>query len=343
MPFSFHSHSAQFCKHASGGPLAEVVEEARCAGFLQFGLSEHMPRQQVDLLYEEEIDAGMSCDDLAKQFSDFVAEARRLQKIFDDARCSHNDGDDGGMEILVGAETEYVGPQSIGEILQLRHDYKLDYIVGSIHHVRGKPIDFSKETFEQLLANDWNNDHTSLFSAYFDEQFALFDGVRPEVAGHLDVVRKYCPGAAFSATVLEKVRRNIKFCVDHGILLEINSSGVGKGLPHPYPQQDVLTIAKELGARFTLGDDAHSPVDVAQYYSHIRQYVHDMAIESSICSLHRTSSCHNKPADAMHECRQDQQQRAAQNYSFSAVESQPVPDFLHHHFWSRSPVYELAV
>ena len=55
MPFSFHSHSGQFCKHAFGS-LEEIVVLAIRTGFTHYGLSEHMPRYRQEDLYPEEVE-----------------------------------------------------------------------------------------------------------------------------------------------------------------------------------------------------------------------------------------------------------------------------------------------
>lgn len=55
MPYSFHSHSGQFCKHGYG-LLEDVVKEAIRKGFHAYGLSEHMPRYAESELYPEEIE-----------------------------------------------------------------------------------------------------------------------------------------------------------------------------------------------------------------------------------------------------------------------------------------------
>lgn len=54
MPFSHHSHSGQFCKHASGS-LEEVVLEAIRQNFIAYGLTEHVPRYREKDLYPEEV------------------------------------------------------------------------------------------------------------------------------------------------------------------------------------------------------------------------------------------------------------------------------------------------
>lgn len=54
MPHSHHSHSGQFCKHASGS-LEEVVLEAIRQQFQLYGLTEHVPRYRLVDLYPEEV------------------------------------------------------------------------------------------------------------------------------------------------------------------------------------------------------------------------------------------------------------------------------------------------
>ena len=56
MPFSHHSHSGQFCRHATG-TLEEVVNAAIGKGFRTYALTEHMPRYRVQDLYPEEVHA----------------------------------------------------------------------------------------------------------------------------------------------------------------------------------------------------------------------------------------------------------------------------------------------
>ena len=55
MPFSHHSHSGEFCAHASD-KLEAVVLEAIRRKMQVFALTEHMPRDKDMDLYPEEVD-----------------------------------------------------------------------------------------------------------------------------------------------------------------------------------------------------------------------------------------------------------------------------------------------
>ena len=59
MPYSHHSHSGQFCKHASGS-LEDVVKAAIEQGFELYGLTEHVPRYRTEDLYPEEVQVRLS-------------------------------------------------------------------------------------------------------------------------------------------------------------------------------------------------------------------------------------------------------------------------------------------
>ena len=81
MPFSYHSHSGQFCMHATG-LLEDMVKGAIAKGFTHYGLSEHMPRSRINDLYPEEVDANMTPEKLWSVFHEYVQEARRLQELY---------------------------------------------------------------------------------------------------------------------------------------------------------------------------------------------------------------------------------------------------------------------
>lgn len=54
MPFSHHSHSGQFCLHAKN-TLEEMVQAAVQKKLKMYALTEHMPRDQAEDLYPEEV------------------------------------------------------------------------------------------------------------------------------------------------------------------------------------------------------------------------------------------------------------------------------------------------
>ncbi|KAK7026582.1 histidinol-phosphatase [Favolaschia claudopus] len=258
---SHHSHSGQFCKHATG-TLEEVVLEAIRQGFEVYGLSEHVPRyRQIDLYPEEE---GLTLSQLSSQFEHFLVEAHRLKALYAPQ-----------IRLLVGLETEFITAldlESLDALLQ-KHQGQVEYIVGSVHHLNGTPIDFDRQTFEKAVESV---DGSSAFlCAYFDAQYEVLRRFHPEVVGHLDLCRLYTPTLQFSQfpDALERVKRNILYAIDYGALFEINAAALRKNWETPYPGVDLLQIILEHGGRLALSDDSHGPQAVGLNYGHLPGYL----------------------------------------------------------------------
>lgn len=159
-------------------------------------------------------------------------EARRLQKEYELQ-----------IKILVGCEIEFITPAYKQYISELRHQHSIDYVVGSLHHVKGTPIDFSTELYEKALEQHSNGLY-SLFEAYFDEQYQMLQAVRPEVVGHFDLIRIFRTesNAGINDKVWEKIVRNVEYVISYGGLFEINSRAWKKGLRDAYPQRDIFKV-----------------------------------------------------------------------------------------------------
>ncbi|KAH7929285.1 histidinol phosphate phosphatase H, partial [Leucogyrophana mollusca] len=279
MPYSHHSHSGQFCKHASGTSLEAVVQAAIQKGFEVYGLTEHVPRYRVGDLYPEE--EGLSPADLLAQFECFLTEAHRLKTAYAS-----------NITLLVGLETEYITPLDLNmlDILLENHRGRIEYIVGSIHHVNAIPIDFDRSTFEKALHTTVNGDepqpseHAQMdlfLSAYFDAQRVLLERFQPEIIGHFDLCRLYCPALKFAEypSARKKLEENIQFAISYGALFEVNSAALRKGWDSAYPGADVMPLILKNRGRLTLSDDSHSPQAVGHHYAQTATYLRQMEVE----------------------------------------------------------------
>ncbi|KAJ3156765.1 histidinolphosphatase [Geranomyces michiganensis] len=261
---SLHSHSGQHCLHAKG-KLEEVVIRAIELGFETYGLSEHVPRSRKQDLYPEE--AQLTCTDLMRTFQQYAVEARRLQLKYA-----------ASISLLVGAETELIHSTSLDELDQLRAAVPLDYLVGSVHHVLGHPLDFDIPRYKEAEAACGGAE--GLFCAYFDAQEELLRRVQPLVIGHFDLVRLFNPQHALSEDVWRRIRRNVDTILEYDGLVEINSRAWKKDLKDAYPQRDILQYMMTKGMKFTLSDDSHGPQDVGMHYDKLHSYLVEMGIST---------------------------------------------------------------
>jgi histidinol-phosphatase (PHP family) len=271
MPHSHHSHSGQFCAHAKG-TLEEVVEAAISKAFTTYGLSEHAPRGRDADLYPEEVEAALTPGLLAERFDAYVLEAHRLRDKYADR-----------ITLLVGLETEAIQKADLDDLARLlaRHGRALQYVVGSVHHVQGVPIDFDRATYERAVvacASVESDDHhtiSAFLCAYFDAQHALLERIRPEIVGHIDLCRLYTPDLRLSEypDAWTRLVRNVALAASYGALFEVNAAAFRKGWATAYPGTDVLRVIVEHGGRLALSDDSHGPAAVGLNYARARKYL----------------------------------------------------------------------
>ena len=263
---SHHSHSGQFCKHAAG-LLENVVLEAIRQGFEVYGLTEHVPRYRDQDLYPEEVSCrsdyprymliqqrqvDLPLEALSHQFDNFLDEAERLKALYASR-----------ITLLVGLETEFITAADLDGLEQLleKHDRRIEYIVGSIHHVNAIPIDFDLPTFHLALnsfpadtADKVNEQRGQFLSAYLDAQYELLRRFRPEIVGHIDLCRMYTPGLRFSdfPDAFERLERNVRFAISYGALFEANAAAFRKGWDTAYPGVDILKASIPIAFHYPL-------------------------------------------------------------------------------------------
>jgi histidinol-phosphatase (PHP family) len=197
---------------------------------------------------------GIATEYLLEQFDHFLAEAHHLKAKYADR-----------ILLLVGLETEYVTSGDLDhlEALLSRYPGKVQYLVGSVHHVNEIPIDFDLKTFEKALVSfpvphDRNltteeatrRQVQAFLCSYFDSQYEVLTRFRPEVVGHIDLCRLYNPMLRFEdyPQACEKLKRNIDFAVEYGALFELNAAALRKGWTAAYPGDDVVEVGTTLSS-----------------------------------------------------------------------------------------------
>lgn len=189
----------------------------------------------------------------------YLAEARRLQRKYA-----------GRIHLLIGFETEWIRPADYAPLVAaLAADPAVDYLVGSLHHVAGIPLDYDAATYAAAVAACGGSEE-ALCERYLDDQFATLAGARPKVVGHFDLARLFSaePGRDWRAWsgVWERVERNLRLVLGYGGWLECNTSALRKGLAEPYPKREIAEAWARMGGRFTFSDDSHGIAQVGTNY-----------------------------------------------------------------------------
>jgi len=245
-PVSVHGgHSGQFCNHAKNS-LEEIVRAYIDLGYPWVGITEHMPPTSDAYLYPEEKQAGLDADALLERFAAYMTVCRRLQAKYADR-----------IEILVGFESEYY-EGSVDLAHRLIGQFVPDYVVGSVHHVKEIPFDYSPEKYQEAAHRCGGLD--GLYAVYFDQQFEMLQTLKPRVVGHLDLIRIYDPeysARLVKPNIWEKILRNLEGVKRLGLILDFNLRPLSRGEKEPYLSAPILKQAIDMGIDVVPGDDSH--------------------------------------------------------------------------------------
>ena len=255
-------HSGAYCDHAEG-TLEEVVATAARQGFEVYGLSEHAPRPEVRWLYPREVELGWDVDRLSRNFAAYAEESARLQAAYA-----------GRLTLLRGFETEMLpGDRWAEQMLGLRRLYGFEYIVGSVHTVGDHYLDMSEEVF--LAAAEAAGGLEALVVRYYESVAELVQRLRPEVVGHLDLVRRFGEAVGLPDTARTRAAEEDALCAirEASSILDLNTAALRKGLTTPYPAPSLLARAHAMGIGACLGDDSHGPALVGSGLAEGRAYL----------------------------------------------------------------------
>lgn len=199
---------------------------------------------------------------LATTFESYVMEAHRLKSLHEK-----------DLDILVGLETEYIHDEGLKQLQSLleKHGDRIEYLVGSVHHCIGMPIDYDQGLFDTCLASipiastssapptssttttaststfttTQHSQFNALFHSYFDAQYTLLTTLKPEIIGHIDLCRLYYPSINFLdyPEAFQKIKRNVEFVISYGGLFEINAAAFRKGWNSAFPGREVFEVS----------------------------------------------------------------------------------------------------
>ena len=255
-------HSGQFCEHAKGD-LRDVLEAAVKVGYHTFGVSEHAPRLEGRFLYPSEIEKGFTAARLEEDFESYASTIAALAEEFADR-----------LTVLRGFEAEVVPADGYRDtMLGYRSQYGFDYMVGSVHYVDEISIDSESGQFRRLLVK--SGDLEELAVRYYETVAEMVEGLRPDVVGHLDLIRRHAGPEAKLDTprIRSAATRALEAASDCNSILDVNTAGYRKGLGTPYPAPWLVQLANAMGIGFCFGDDSHGPDQVGAGIEDAREYL----------------------------------------------------------------------
>lgn len=271
-------HSSAYCDHARDR-LTDVIEAAIAAEYSVFALTEHAPRLGDAYLYREERAMGWTVSHVESLFDEYARESAELVARFAPQ-----------ITLLRGFEIEIVPGDRWPAVMQgYRDRHRFDFAVGSVHFVGDLGIDGPTDTFELAMSRAGGLE--SLAVRYYEAVAEMVQRFRPEVVGHLDLIRKN--GRLYGDVDTPAARaacvRALDVIAANDGILDINTAGYRKGMPHPYPAPWIVREALRRAIPVCFGDDSHGVSDVGAGIEDARHYLREHGYRH-ITSLDRDGS-----------------------------------------------------
>lgn len=183
----------------------------------------------------------------------------------------------GRMEIIYGIELggAHVVPH---EAERLVKEYGFEFVLGSIHNLRGVP-DFYFMNFAEMP--DGLID--SLIERNISELCEIASLPFINSVAHVTYPLRYVRSHGRKVDVskyAEGFSKLFKLIIDSGKALEVNTSPYRKGIADTMPERELLQLYKELGGRrITLGSDAHTAEGVGDGISEAAVTLKELGFE----------------------------------------------------------------
>ncbi len=243
---SYHGGHTLF--DGAGRPEA-FVQSALEQNFVALGFSEHMPAPEAYPYPDFPAPA-----EARRMFDSYVDDVARLKEEYSDS-----------LPILLGVETEYL-PDEEDYLVDFIRQYPFDYVVGSVHHVRGIGIDYTPDDYHQLAAELGGYDE--LACEYYRMVRGLLDLGITDVLGHLDLIDIFAPERPATEQLERAEEETLEAARKWDVVLDVNARGLIKQCSHIYPSLRLLSKAQHARLPATTGDDSHAPQEVGARLEH---------------------------------------------------------------------------
>jgi len=156
------------------------------------------------------------------------------------------------LTLLCGVELG-IQAEHAGACRRFLHGHSFDFIIGSMH--RAKALDLYNGQFYEgrILTDCWQ--------IYLEESLKAFELCSDfDVMGHPDIIRRYhlTRNSSMPEECSDRLDVMLKWLVNNGKGLELNTSGLRYGLDSMHPSDLFLRRFRELGGEIiTIGSDSH--------------------------------------------------------------------------------------
>jgi histidinol-phosphatase (PHP family) len=236
-----------------------MAEEALRSGFTDFALTDHV--------YDRD---GASWSLAKEEYPKYLEELYAVQKEYS-----------GRIAILAGIEADWFYREGTAETGYEELRGKVEFTVGSVHYALSEDsrrflIDGYPEEFENAVKSGFGGDIRLLVESYFKSYEEMIRLLKPDLAGHADIIRKNAQGyfTGKEPWYEDLAYSCAKALKEGGMVTEVNGGGnyrYRNGVV--YPAENFLSMLLDAQVPLTVGLDAHSVDMVEPYYAESVRYL----------------------------------------------------------------------
>ena len=163
----------------------------------------------------------------------------------------------GAVKLLSGMEfgEPYLYPREFKALC----GQPFDFIIGSVHY----PEKYSHLFFSELITGGIPAE--DCYESYWDSVHNCVAAGGFDCLGHLDIPKRYYKTLIYDEN---KLREILHIACENGIILEVNTSSLRRGVDTTMPGPELLEIYRSEGGKFAvIGSDAHRASELGANYS----------------------------------------------------------------------------
>lgn len=178
----------------------------------------------------------------------------------------------GQIVVFSGMEMDYIPGMSVN-FSKVKAEYKLDYLIGSVHLVKPENTDelwFTDgpdyKTYDKGLNELFGGDIRKAVSTYYHQLNEMIESQQFDIIGHFDKIKMHNRDRFFKEDELwykDLVHETLSLIQDLDIIVEVNTRGIYKQRSETtYPGLDILKLIHEMHIPVMINSDAHKPDEV---------------------------------------------------------------------------------
>lgn len=187
------------------------------------------------------------------------------------------------MQFYIGIEADFY----TGYDKSTDKEMGLDFRIGSVHYIKDKVkdeyycVDNTPEILAYGIKNYDNGNEKSFIEAYYDNIIEMVHTQKPDILGHLDLVRKFNKNGKYFDENADWYNRKIDYVLDKiaetDTIIEINTGGMSRGWTEtPYPSIPILKKILDRNIPITISSDVHAVENIDFYFKESIDMIKDI-------------------------------------------------------------------